>query len=125
MTVGHEDLAVRCDDDVGWAVEGVGACAQHARLAERQQDLAVRIELDHLVPFAWCRHGAVVGDPDVALAIDVHAVRDGEQSRSERLHQAALRVKLENRRDRRIGAVVAATAICDPYREPSGRCPLR
>ena len=90
MTVGHEDIAVRGDDNVGWAVEGVGACAQDAWLAERQQDLAVRIELDHLVPFAWCRRDAVVGDPDVALAIDVHAVRDGEQPRSERLHQAAL-----------------------------------
>ena len=116
MTVGHEDIAVRRDDNVGWAIEGVGPCAQHSWLAERQQDLAVRIELDHLVPFAWCRRGAVVSDPDVALAIDVHAVRDGKQSRSERLHQTALCVKLENRRDRRVGARVAAAAICEPYR---------
>jgi hypothetical protein len=37
MTVGHEDLAVRRDHHVGWAVEGVGACARHAGLAERHQ----------------------------------------------------------------------------------------
>ena len=82
MAVADEDVAVRRDQNGGRHVERVGAVAGHARLAERHQHLAVLIELEHLVALAVpARILAVgpftVGDPDVAVAVDVDPVRAG------------------------------------------------
>ena len=66
----------------------IGAAAGDARLAERHQHLAVRAELDDLL--ALCRPCCLrVGHPDVAVAVDVQAVRKHEQPCADALHGLA------------------------------------
>ena len=55
-----------------------------------------------------------IGDPDVALAVDVHAVRPQDLSRAEALHDLAVRIELDDRVDVRTGARVGAAAIAGP-----------
>ena len=88
MAVADEDVAVRRDQDGGRHIERVGAVASHAGLAERHQDLAVLTELEHLVALAVSPRilavGAfTVGDPDVAVAVDVDPVRPDEHAGAE------------------------------------------
>src|SRR5437016_3053570 len=72
MAIGDENVAGRRDHDVGRLVEQFGAGAGNAGLAEPHQNIAVRVELDHLV--AYSVPAARVGHPKIALAIDVGAV---------------------------------------------------
>ncbi len=58
-----------------------------------------------------------VGDPDVALAVDVHAVRPGEQSGAEALEQPAVQVELE---DGRQLLAVDARVLAAPLGDPDG-----
>ena len=96
VAFGDEDVAVRRDDDVVRLGERLGRIAADAGLAERHQHLAVRAELDDLVAdrlgrrrrrAAGASRGAApragrgwlslaVGHPDVAVAVDVDAVRE-------------------------------------------------
>ena len=126
-----EDVAVRIGDHVIRLIErrGIRRLAGHvaAGLAERQQHLAIGAELDHLVADHLGRHrrqrrisglagpagrqvALTVGHPDVAVAIDVDAVREDEHALAEaRDHLAAL-VELEDGLERRhfiLGAIPA------------------
>src|SRR5687768_2023208 len=80
MAVCDEDGTIRSDDDIRRTVEDVGAAPETPRLAERQEHLAVGAELDNLMTLAGYAVDAVggVGDPDVAVAIDVDAMRRHE-----------------------------------------------
>src|SRR5262249_20704398 len=69
VAVGDEDVAIRRGDDRRRRVELVRSAAGDAGLAERQQHLAVGAELEHLVALAVLADA--IGDPDVALAVDV------------------------------------------------------
>jgi len=71
--VTHEDVAIAGHHDIGGSVEHVGAFTCDAGLAERQQDLAVRTELDDLMALSVA--AGVIGRPHVALVIDRKAVR--------------------------------------------------
>jgi hypothetical protein len=71
-----EDIAVRAGDDVGrleqlLAVRSAGALL--AGNAEGQQQFAVAVVLEHLMPYAPA--ALRVGDPDAALIVDVQAMR--------------------------------------------------
>ena len=78
----------------------------HARLSERHQHLALRAELDDdaaLLVFArkflqllGGRH-ARVGDPDIAVAIDMDAVRPDEHAAAEAFDLLARLVEMMNR----------------------------
>ena len=142
VSLRDEDVAVRGDDDVVRLGERVGRIAGHARLADRHQDLALRAELDHLMPDQLRGRGrrrrrrrsgsgaargtrtvvVRVGHPDVAVAIDVDAVRERDHAGAEALHELAGRVELQHgierrhRAGRRIGAAVHAAALAHPDR---------
>ena len=80
VAVGDVDRAVVRHDDVARLVEGIAPGRPDARRAEREQQLARRAELHGDVPFSLAlRIRAVgslrVGDPHVALGVDVQPVR--------------------------------------------------
>ena len=112
VAVGDIDVAVGRDRDVARPIERVLAVAGHAGLAERHQDLAVRAELDDDSALAVL--AALVGHPDVALAVDAEAMREVEHAAAEALHEFAGRIELHDRRDSRLSAVVRAAAVEDP-----------
>src|SRR5262245_30500786 len=104
MSFPYEAVALRRGEHIVRLIE-VAGCRGAAARAERHQQLAVRTELEHLIPSgcAWrwtgqrvgCRslrtRGVVltVGDPDVAIAIDEDSVREDQQSRAEALHEVS------------------------------------
>ena len=57
-----------------------------ARLSQTHQDLALRAELEHLVPLGAGLISNRVGHPDVAIAIDMEAVRQHEESGAKFAH---------------------------------------
>ncbi len=136
-----QDVAVRIGNNVVRLVErrGIGRLSGHvaARLAERQQDFALRRELDHLVAHHLRGHrgqwrigrrtrrargevALTVGDPHVAVTIDVNAVREHEHALAEARHHLAVRIELEHGVERRhlalraIPAAVGLAALGNP-----------
>ena len=111
MPFGDEDVAVGRGHDVVGLIE-VAGIGRAARCAERHQQLAVRTELEYLVTFGRARRRPsatappgsaarvprrvvlAVGHPDVAVAIDVHAVREDQQPGAEALDERSRRVEL-------------------------------
>jgi hypothetical protein len=87
MSIGDEDVAVRSNEHRRWRVEFVSTTAGDPGFAEREQHLAVRTELDNLMTFALLAQP--IGDPDVALAIDMDAVRQHQRANAEAFHQVA------------------------------------
>src|SRR6266850_5543239 len=55
-----------------------------------------------------------IGDPDVALAIDMNAVRRRDQSRAKVRDQIPVGVEFQNRIKRRADAAVGATPLANP-----------
>ena len=80
VAVGDEDVAVGRGHHVGRLVEMRRAAAGDAGRAEPHQHLAVGRQLDDLMPFRAVLARLRVGHPDVAVAIDVQAVRKHEQA---------------------------------------------
>src|SRR5262249_41750931 len=95
MTVGHENVAIGRDDDVGGLIERVRAGAADAGLAERHQYLPIRVELEDLIPLA--AFGARIGHPEITLAVERRPMWEVEQSFSPGLEELAVRVVLQNR----------------------------
>jgi hypothetical protein len=98
VAVGDEDVSVRRHGNLCRLIEGVGARASDARLAESQQHLSVCVELDHLL--ATALDPAVISDPDEPLAVDRDFVRADEQACPEALEKLSRRVELQNRIER-------------------------
>src|ERR1019366_7653828 len=114
MTLGDVDVAVGRDQEVV-RLEKILRIAAAAGLAEREEQLAVRTELEDLMAFGRVRHGrrwyrrwyrrgcractaaatastapkraCAVHDPDVVVAIHHDPVRRENQPSAERLHQ--------------------------------------
>src|SRR5262249_9667970 len=113
MTVGDEDVAIGRRHDAGRRAEMVIVVAADAGLAERHQHLSVRAELAHDVPglhtglggLGYSRIGGRVGDPDIALVIDMHAVRPDEHAGAEAFDHFAVAVELVDGVVRPDGAV--------------------
>ena len=123
VRLGDEDAAVGSDEHVVRLGELRRRIARFARRAERQQELALRCELHHRValrfPFGKFREllrrrRARVGNPDVALLVDVHAVRPEDLSRAEARHDLAVRIELHDRIDIGSDARIRAAAIAGP-----------
>src|SRR5262249_24806968 len=118
-----EDVAVWGDQDVARFVQRGRWIARHAACAELEQDFAVRAELDDRVPQAFrvrkflefLRRGpALVGDPDVAVLVDVDAVGKEDLAGAEALEQLASLIELHDRVGSRPRAAVRAAPFADP-----------
>ena len=132
-----EDVAAGRDVDV-IGLEEVVRSRRAARLAEGEQHLPVRAELEHLVSLGAARgrsHGqrsgrcarsrggaarrtrgvvVAVDNPDVAVAVHGDAMREDDEARTEALHELAGRVELQDRIERGGEARVRAAALADP-----------
>ena len=104
VAVRDEDVAVGVDGHVSRPVEGVRPVGGHARPAQRHQDLAGRAELEDLVPAPAGVHAehrlapVVVGRPEVALGVDVEAVRRREHPLAPTVEELAVGAELHDRR---------------------------
>ena len=122
MAVDDPDVAVGRDRDAGRTVEAVGSVARDAGRTERHQELAVGAEFEHLMALADLEarlaaavaDGRAFGHPDIAFAVDVEAVRKGEQSFAEALHEIAGEIEFQDRIGGRAGAIVSAAARENP-----------
>src|SRR5688572_15712995 len=52
VSLGHEDIAVGADHNIGGLIEQAGIRACDARLTQRHQDLSVRVEFENLIALA-------------------------------------------------------------------------
>src|SRR5262249_40389684 len=95
VTVGNEDVAVRRHQRRGGRVEFIRGAAGNARLAERQQHLAVRAELEDLVALTFLAES--VRYPDISFRVDGEAVRKQDEASAETLHELAGFIELEDR----------------------------
>ena len=99
------------DDDVARGGEVVGPAPLLSRRAERHQHLPGRAELDDDVTAFVALRDAVgrdrVGHPDVAVPVDVDAVRPDEHAAAEALHDLAVGAELHDRIGLRVAALVA------------------
>src|SRR6185295_17243962 len=123
VAVADEDVAVGRHEHRGGNVERIAALAGDTRRPERHQQLPVGTELEDLVSFSVPARilpvGAfAVGDPDVAVAVDVNAVRPHEHARAEALDESSCRVEFLDRRDVGADAVLIAAAIERPDAPP-------
>src|SRR5580704_8838610 len=107
VAVGDEDVARGRDEHVRWRVEGVGAIAGDARLAQRLQQFSVGGELHHRLVLA-------VGDPYRAVGCRGQAVGPGELARPEACNQLARRVEFLDRRDIRAFTGFARATVEHP-----------
>jgi len=111
VAVGHKDVAVGGNDNVGRLVEEVGAGARDARFAKRHQDLSFRAELENLVSFAIPTAG--VSHPEVAVAVHRGTVRKDEDVLAEGREQLPVLAVSEDRRFAASGARVLEAALDD------------
>ena len=120
MSVGHVDAAVWSDDDIVGLVELAVSIARFAGDAQTQQLLALWTELMNLMTLGACLVAGKVGNPDIALRVDVNAVREHEHACTEAGDQLAGLIELEDdvvRRGlagRRVPARVGAAALGHP-----------
>ncbi len=99
MAVGDEDVAIRRGHDVARLLEMIGAAARHAGGSESQQHAPVGAELHDLLAFRPVLAAGGIGDPDVAISIDMQAVREHEESGADAFRGLARRkVEQMNRR---------------------------
>jgi len=95
MSVHDEDRTVGSHQEVRGFGEGVRSIAGDALLPKGHQELAPGTELvDHVAPTV--RHGGVahgIGDPHVAVGIDVHAVWPCEHAGAEAREQVAIQIE--------------------------------
>src|SRR5438034_3504254 len=131
MSLGDEDVTVRRDEDVVRLREVLRAIPA-TRFAEGHQELAARAELEHLMalrrpgtggavacgPASTAARARAIRHPYVVLAVDEDPVGRQEEARAERRHQRSIRVELEHRGQRRLGATVRAATLGDPHAVP-------
>src|SRR5215510_6041401 len=126
VALGDVNIAVlRIGDDVVRVGQRLRRIAAHARLAERQQHLAVGTELDDNAALLILtrellqligRRRPRVGHPDIAVAVDMDAMRPYEHAAAEAPDFLALIVEQVDR----VG-LGAETARCSPRRAAVGR----
>src|SRR4051812_40703106 len=112
VAVADEDVAVRRNEDGRRHVEGVGAIAGDASLAERHQELPLGAELEHLMPLAvplriLAVRPLAIAHPDVPVAVDMDPMRANEHAGAEAPDDVARLVELQNRRHVRLGTVIS------------------
>jgi hypothetical protein len=112
VAVGDEDVAVRRGDHIRGRIEHPWRVAGLTRLAQCQQDLALRRELDDGMTFPVFT--APICDPHIAGPIDIEAVRPIGETAAEIRNHFPAGVYFHHRIDRRTGAAVAAATLEDP-----------
>ncbi len=112
VSVADEDVAIGRDQHRRRRVELVRRVTRNAGLAQRQQHLALRAELEHLMALAVLAEP--VGDPDVAFLIREDAMREDEHAGAEGLDQAARHVEVQYRGQIGAGARVRPAALGNP-----------
>src|SRR5262249_13816666 len=106
------NVSVRRHHDGADSAEIARAVAGHARLAKNHKNLAVWAELDQVGALAVLCD--LIAGPDIAVAVDVKAVRDGELIRAESLLERARSRKLDNRCDGRVRAFLRSAPLEHP-----------
>src|SRR5579871_1245953 len=108
MPVGDKNVAIRRNGYAGWPVEPLRAACGHSLLAERQEHLAFRAQLEDFLAHddaAGVSRGHAenrllvvdIGGPQVAIAVHREPVRIGKQSRAEALEKLAGGIELQDR----------------------------
>src|SRR5688572_6116523 len=123
VTVRDEDVAGRSDENVRRLIEQLRTGAADSCLAECHQHLALRVELEDLMPLAVL--AARVGHPEVALAIDGRAMREDEHPLSPCGEKLAVGVVFEDRRLAASRARVLEAAMDDVDRSVGRRLDCR
>src|SRR5579871_161605 len=95
VTVGDEDIAVGRDQYSGGRIELIRPAPRNAGLAESQQHLAFRAELENLVTLAVLAEP--IRHPDVSFRVDREAMRKHEKAGAEAFDQLAGLVEFEDR----------------------------
>jgi hypothetical protein len=113
VTVADKDIAVRRDKDRRGHVEIVRIVSATPAWPRRIKHLAVGTELDHLM--ALRAAPLTVGDPDIALAIDVNAVGKHEHSGAKRFHELTQSIEFQDRIEIGTVAGVGAAAVNHPH----------
>src|SRR5262249_21610402 len=98
--------------NVGGINERVRTIPGDSRLAERQQDSSLGIELQHLRTLAIFR--LPIGCPDVAVLVHVETVRIYKESRTKTRHQSAGGIEFEDGCQVGAGAAVCAASLKCP-----------
>src|SRR3954467_92365 len=111
MTVGDEDVPIRCNHDVSRLIKEARRRPTLPSLPQGHHQPASWIELEHLVSLAV--GASRIGHPEVPGAVSRGAVRKHEQALAERLEQLAAGVVLQDRRLGPAGAGVLEAALDD------------
>src|SRR5690349_6007990 len=106
MAVRHKDVAIGGNGDFRWLIERVEPRAGNTGLSERQKNLAILIEFENLLAFAVL--DAVVGNPEVAVAVHTNLVGTDEESPAKAFDELSGRFEFQDRIERGAGAVCAA-----------------
>ena len=118
MSVRHEDVAVSTDNDVGRRTERVGAPPCHELRPQGHEHFPVPTELRDLLTNVSARpspvHREGVSHPDVPFRIDVYAVGEGKQPRTEAPQELAARIVMEDGIQIRFDTVVRTASIDNP-----------
>src|SRR5262249_24838226 len=112
MSVRDENVSVRSNHKVGGINERVRTIPGDSRLAERQQDFSLGIELQHLRTLAIFR--LPVGCPDVAILVHVETVGIYKDSRAKTRHQPARGIEFEDGCQVGADAAVCAASLERP-----------
>jgi hypothetical protein len=93
VAVGHEDVPVRCNRDIGGTVERIRPVACDSCGTQREQELAIARVLEHLMALAFPT--ARIGQPEKAISIHANAVREHKQPLAPRLQHSPLDVEFD------------------------------
>ena len=74
VTIGYEDIAVGCYENVGRLIEGIVPDTGNSCLTQYQQLLTAGAELENLLSFPVRWVDSVVGYPDISVGIGVEPV---------------------------------------------------
>ena len=124
MAIGDDDVAVRRHCACGRRDERVPAGLRDASLTQRQEQFAVRAELEELIAPAGLRRivseRAAVAGPQVAILVHAEAMRLHEHSLPEGLDCLAGGIQLD---DWRVRAMVQPHPSRTVRNDPDGRAP--
>src|SRR5262249_18441425 len=122
VSVSNEDIAVRSGDHIRRLVECILAVTGDAGFSEREEDLALRTELDHDVALTrgfWIVSASrwdAICHPDISFFVYVYAVREDKHAAAKAFDQRSCFVKLEDYWQRGTGARICSASFSDPNR---------
>src|SRR5258708_1567412 len=115
MAVGDENIAVRRRDHIAGRLEMAVIVAALARGAQPHQDLAGWRKLNDLQSLAAVLADGAIGNPDIAVTIDMQAMGEHEQPGADALDRfAGGHVELDDGRVVGAVATIGAAAVDGP-----------